>query len=269
MSKARRTRPTIRDVAAEAGVSVSSVSRTLNGGIYTSAELHARIMRAVKRLGFEPDQAAQVLRSRASNTIGCMVADFSNPHYTGMVSAAEEEFQRAGFLLMLAATKHEEAREAAFLSAVRRRQMDGLLLFAGDNSHKDFMKGLATLDLPCVTVDREVPDSIPVRVDHRGGAPVQPPQPAAGAIRHRRRRGKAPFRQVRRQPEAEGQRGLVRAPLEQGQNEAAAIGLQPIVGVLHPLGDGRQLDRPAQLVAGQPGLRLIEGDGGEDGHALV
>ena len=73
-------------------------------------------------------------------------------------------------MLMLAATKHEEAREAAFLSAVRRRQMDGLLLFAGDNSHKDFMKGLATLDLPCVTVDREVPDSIPVRVDHRGGA---------------------------------------------------------------------------------------------------
>ena len=38
------------DVAAEAGVSVSSVSRTLNGGIYTSAELHARIMRAVKRM---------------------------------------------------------------------------------------------------------------------------------------------------------------------------------------------------------------------------
>lgn len=60
-------------------MSVSSVSRTLNGGIYTSAELHARIMRAVKRLGFEPDSAAQALRSRASNTIGCMVADFSNP----------------------------------------------------------------------------------------------------------------------------------------------------------------------------------------------
>ncbi|GIQ73969.1 LacI family DNA-binding transcriptional regulator [Bradyrhizobium sp. RD5-C2] len=170
MTRTRRTRPTIRDVAAEAGVSVSSVSRALNGGIYTSAELHARIMRAVKRLGFEPDQAAQALRSGASNTIGCMVADFSNPHYTGMVSAAEEEFQRAGFLLMLAATKHEEAREAAFLSAVRRRQMDGLLLFAGDNSHKDFMKGLAMLDLPCVTVDRDVPDSVMVRVDHRGGA---------------------------------------------------------------------------------------------------
>ena len=163
-------RPTIRDVAAQAGVSVSSVSRALNGGNYTSAELHARIMRAVKRLGFEPQSAAQALRSRASHTIGCMVADFSNPHYTGMVSAAEEEFQRAGYMLMLAATRHEEDRETAFLSAVRRRQMDGLLLFAGDNAHKTFMKSLATLDLPCVTVDREVQGAASVRIDHRGGA---------------------------------------------------------------------------------------------------
>jgi LacI family transcriptional regulator len=163
-------RPTIRDVAAQAGVSVSSVSRALNGGNYTSAELHARIMRAVKRLGFEPQSAAQALRSRASHTIGCMVADFSNPHYTDMVSAAEEEFQRAGYLLMLAATKHEEEREAAFLSAVRRRRMDGLLLFAGDNAHKTFMKSLTTLDLPCVTVDREVQGAASVRIDHRGGA---------------------------------------------------------------------------------------------------
>lgn len=163
-------RPTIRDVAAQAGASVSSVSRALNGGNYTSARLHARIMRAVERLGFEPQSAAQALRSRASNTIGCMVADFSNPHYTQMVSAAEEEFQRAGYLLMLAATKHEEDREAAFLSAVRRRRMDGLLLFAGDNSHKTFMKGLATMELPCVTVDREVKGAPSVRIDHRGGA---------------------------------------------------------------------------------------------------
>lgn len=127
-------------------------------------------MRAVKHLGFEPQSAAQALRARASHTIGCMVADFSNPHYTDMVSAAEEEFQRAGYLLMLAATKHEEERETAFLSAVRRRQMDGLLLFAGDNSHKTFMKGLSTMELPCVTVDREVKGAPSVRIDHRGGA---------------------------------------------------------------------------------------------------
>ena len=162
-------RPTIRDVAAQAGVSVSSVSRVLNGGPYTSPELHARIMRVVNRLGFEPHSAAQALRSRASNTIGCMVPDLSNPLYSDMVNAAEEEFQRAGYVLMLAATRHEEDRETAFISAVRRRRMDGLLLFAGDNAHQEFTASLSTLGLPCVAIDRDVPDVPSVRADHRGG----------------------------------------------------------------------------------------------------
>ncbi|MBR1235755.1 LacI family DNA-binding transcriptional regulator [Bradyrhizobium sp. AUGA SZCCT0182] len=162
-------RPTIRDVAAQAGVSVSSVSRVLNREPHISPELHARIMRVVDRLGFEPDSAAQALRSRASNTIGCMVSDISNPLYSEMVNAAEEELQRAGYVLMLGATRHAEERETAFISAVRRRRMDGLLLFAGDNTHKDFTSALATLDLPCVGIDREVPGAPSVRADHRGG----------------------------------------------------------------------------------------------------
>ncbi len=162
-------RPTIRDVAAKAGVSVSSVSRVLNGEPHTSAELHARIMRVVDRLGFEPHSAAQALRSRASNTIGCMVSDLSNPLYSEMVNAAEEELQRAGYVLMLGATRHAEERETAFVSAVRRRRMDGLLLFAGDNSHRNFTGALETLDMPCVAIDRDVPDTPSVRADHRGG----------------------------------------------------------------------------------------------------
>src|SRR3954465_6472069 len=163
------TRPTIRDVAAQAGVSVSSVSRVLNGGPHTSPELHGKIMRVVNRLGFEPDPAAQALRSRASNTIGCMVSDISNPLYSEMVNAAEEELQRAGYVLMLGATRHAEERETAFISAVRRRRMDGLLLFAGDNTHKNFTRALATPALPCVWIDREVPGAPSVRADHRGG----------------------------------------------------------------------------------------------------
>lgn len=150
-------------------MSVSSVSRVLNGGPHISPELHTRIMRVVSRLGFEPHSAAQALRSRATNTVGCMVSDLSNPLYSDMVNAAEEELQRAGYVLMLGATRHEEARETAFVSAVRRRRMDGLLLFAGDNSHKDFNAALATLDMPCVGIDRDVPGAPGVRADHRGG----------------------------------------------------------------------------------------------------
>jgi LacI family transcriptional regulator len=98
-----------------------------------------------------------------------MVSDLSNPLYSEMINGAEEEFQRAGYVLMLAATRHEQDRETAFISAVRRRRMDGLLLFAGDNAHTGFTGALAHLDLPCVAIDREVPDVPSVRADHRGG----------------------------------------------------------------------------------------------------
>ena len=141
----------------------------MNGEPHISPELHARIMRAVNRLRFEPHSAAQALRSRESKTIGCMVSDLSNPLYSEMINGAEEEFQRAGYVLMLAATRHEQDRETAFISAVRRRRMDGLLLFAGDNAHTDFTGALANLDLPCVAIDREVPGVPSVRADHRGG----------------------------------------------------------------------------------------------------
>ncbi len=162
-------RATIKDVAAEAGVSVSSVSRVLNGGHYTSERLHQRIMQAVQTLGFEPDYAAQAMRSRATNTVGCMVSDISNPLYGDIVNGAEEEFQRAGYVMMLGATKHEADRETALLSIVRRRRMDGLLMLAGFNDQPAFKDSLDNLDMPCVTIDRELPGVPSVRSDHRGG----------------------------------------------------------------------------------------------------
>src|SRR6476620_4271342 len=88
MSLRQPARATIRDVAAQAGVSVSSVSRVMNGEPHISPELHARIMRAVNRLRFEPHSAAQALRSRESKTIGCMVSDLSNPLYSEMINGA-------------------------------------------------------------------------------------------------------------------------------------------------------------------------------------
>lgn len=162
-------RPTIRDVAERANVSISSVSRVLNGGLYTSPELRARIVRAVEHFGFEPHSAAQSLRSQASHMVGCMMSDISLPIYGEMVNAAQEELERSGYALMIGATRHQEEREVAFVSAARRRRMDGLLLFAGDAGHAEFTRALAALDIPCVTVDRDVAGSVSVRADHRQG----------------------------------------------------------------------------------------------------
>ena len=84
LRQARPARPTIRDVTAQAGASVSSVSRVLNGEPHTSPELHARIMRAVNRLRFEPHSAAQALRSRV------VVITSSSPLWSRVRPASEQ-----------------------------------------------------------------------------------------------------------------------------------------------------------------------------------
>lgn len=80
---------TIRDVAQAAGASLSSVSRTLNGGKNVSARVARDVAAAADRLGYQPDFLARSLRTRTSGMVGCLVSDSSNPLNASIVQAAE------------------------------------------------------------------------------------------------------------------------------------------------------------------------------------
>ncbi len=106
-------RITIRDVAQAAGVSVGSASRALNGGKHVSARVARDVTAAAEQLGYEPDFLARSLRTRSSGMIGCLVSDVANPLYAGIVQAAEARLREAGYLLVIANTANEPARERA------------------------------------------------------------------------------------------------------------------------------------------------------------
>ncbi|WP_181814742.1 LacI family DNA-binding transcriptional regulator [Sphingomonas aracearum] len=161
---------TIKDVALEAGVSVSSVSRALNGGANTSSGALDRILRAAKKLGFEPNPAAQTLRSRPTKTVGCILSDISNPIFAAIINAAEEELQAADYQMMIGSTRHDPHRELSFLSALRRRRPDGLLIMAGEDSHAEVVDMLNAFGAARVCIDRVLPGVPTVRADHRSGA---------------------------------------------------------------------------------------------------
>jgi len=166
----RKSRPTIKDVAATAGVAIASVSRVLNDGKYVSSDLRMRITKAVEDLGYVPDTAARTMRARSTLTIGCMVSDMSNPLYAEIIGAAEDVLQKEGYLVLMASTRHDEQREVAFVSTLRQRRVDGILFTAGSDQHHRTTASIGTLDIPCVAVDRILPGIPAVYVDHRSGA---------------------------------------------------------------------------------------------------
>ena len=118
---------TIRDVAARAGVALSSVSRVLSGHPDVSASMRAKVEEAAQALGYEPDLLAQSLRSGATRTIGFIIRDIANPLFAVVARACEQELRRNGYSLILMNSDGSVETESKNFALLRRRRVDGVI----------------------------------------------------------------------------------------------------------------------------------------------
>jgi LacI family transcriptional regulator len=97
----RHGRITIHHVAKKAGVAISSVSRVLSNHADVSEDMRLKVEKAVAELGYEPDYLAQSLRKGATQTIGFMIRDITNPLFSIVAQSAEFELHKAGYSIIL------------------------------------------------------------------------------------------------------------------------------------------------------------------------
>ena len=102
----RVQRPTMRDVAALAGVSFKSVSRVVNDESGVSPAMRERVLEAVEELGYQPDNRAQTLRSGSSATaaIGYAQVDVRNPFFAAILRGLEDVLGEAGYVVLSGST---------------------------------------------------------------------------------------------------------------------------------------------------------------------
>jgi LacI family transcriptional regulator len=126
-----RSRVTIRDVAAQAGVSVATVSKVLNQRYGVSAETFARVTAVIKELGYEASLVAQSLRNHRTNVIGILVADIE-PFSTELLKGAADAIRGTGFELVVYSaggrTGDPEGWERRYLSRLSGTLVDGAVL---------------------------------------------------------------------------------------------------------------------------------------------
>ena len=128
-STAPRVRPTIADVAAEAGVSKATVSRYFNHRErLLSPDIAARVEAAIAKLAYVPSPMAQALSHGRSRLIGLVVADITNPYSVAVLRGAEKACQDAGYLVMLFNLGNDRERERAAIDALASYQVDGFIL---------------------------------------------------------------------------------------------------------------------------------------------
>ncbi len=120
-------RPTIRDVAARAGVSKSLVSRVLHDSPLVSHERRAEVLRAIEDLGYRPNAAARTLVCRRSNAIAVLVTDLHNLFLPEFMSGFEPSVEGHGYTTMVVTGKRREQAEEDALHRLLELRVDGIV----------------------------------------------------------------------------------------------------------------------------------------------
>src|SRR4051812_44974501 len=129
-------RPTIRDVAQEAGVSVAVVSRVLNDGTGPVApQTRARVVEVIERLGFRPRAAARELQQQSSTTIGLVLADLANPFFSRLADRVVWEARARGIHAVLLTTQEDPHLEAESLETLIGRSVGSVIATPTGGNH--------------------------------------------------------------------------------------------------------------------------------------
>lgn len=148
--------PTIRDVARLAGVSTATVSATINQSARVSEALQARVLDAVRQLGYAPDGVARSLKKGRTQLIGLVIADITNPFFAELVHVIGNAAQAAGYAVLLCNTDQDSDKERLYLQLMRTHRADGVIL-TPTGGGPGYGPALGGLGLPLVLLDRSVP----------------------------------------------------------------------------------------------------------------
>jgi LacI family transcriptional regulator len=122
------THPRLAEVAAAARVSLSTASRALRDDSPVSEATRRRVQSAARRLGYEPNQLARSLRTRASFFAGVIVPDIGVGFYARVLKGAQDALERAGYQVIVMNTERQATRERAALRTLLAHRVHGVLL---------------------------------------------------------------------------------------------------------------------------------------------
>ena len=146
---------TIKDIARQAGVAHSTVSRALRDDVTIPPRTALRIKRLAAQMGYVPSAIARSLKMSRSRALGVVVTDIADPFHSEVVHRIEEVVLEAGYSLFLAASNRDTEREKAVLHALAERRVEGVIICSSRISETQ-LRELETFSVPIVLVNNQI-----------------------------------------------------------------------------------------------------------------
>jgi LacI family transcriptional regulator len=175
----------IRDVASRAGVSIATVSRTVNHISTVDPELARRVWKAVEEVGYLPNTQARALVSGRSRILGLIVSEITNPFFPELVQEFENLAVAQGYEVMIGSTNYEPVRTEALIRRMQQRNLDGVAVMTF-GIEEDLVQRLVEREFPLVFVDAgpDLPNIRVLKVDYGEG--IRQAVQHLAALGHRR-----------------------------------------------------------------------------------
>ena len=150
---------TIKDVARESGVNVSTVSRALNGEYGVHADTREHVVAVAQRLRYRPNRVAQGLVTGRSHTLALVVSDIRNLFFAEVARGAEDAAYRAGYDLVLCNSDLDAEKQMRYAQSLMEKRVDGILMNSVAALSKKQQEQLLGLGVPIVLLNRTAPRS--------------------------------------------------------------------------------------------------------------
>jgi len=156
-----RSRVTLRDVAALAGVSHQTVSRVINGAERVNPETRTRVEQAIQQLGYRRNEVARSMARGSTHLLACFSPNLIDFTFASMIEGAEQYARQQGYFLLSASAPDEQTFACLVEELVHSRRADGLIVFNpySDGRHR-LARGTAPLVYAGVHTDSDGVDTV-------------------------------------------------------------------------------------------------------------
>ena len=141
---------TIKDVAAETGLTVSTVSRVLNNRGYISDKTRKKVYDAMNKLNYTPNEVARSLSKKTNNTIGVIVPHIRHPYFSELISNLEMAAYEKNYKIFIFNSREKQEKENEYLEMCYSNRVAGVIMCSG-SVHLNVFDGL---NIPIVTIER-------------------------------------------------------------------------------------------------------------------
>lgn len=164
---------TIYDIAREAGVSASTVSRVINNKAGISESTRKKVQKLLDEYHYIPDVAARGLVTQASRFIGILIEDIRISHHTESAYVIEQEMTSQGYTCITFSTGSDNRKKAEYIQTLEQRRVEGAIfigsMFGVEEVKDSVKKHLSNIPIVVVNADLDLPNTYSVMTDEERG----------------------------------------------------------------------------------------------------